>query len=439
MLKRFEQGSTGEVEAILKKGNATIEEILRAPNLVQQFRAENEMLMERIAHREGLLEILGVVRSSKDRGLQKLILSLFQTPNTCLHHLFARDLALTDAAIAVLDDDTPTSRYAIGIISQLLSRAVDLWADELTDVFRLSKKIPVVVIRHLNEAVVLQFVSDLTTDSHHRIPTLTWHCFRALPHSLDVPKRRRPRAVYSELDCEESFDLTPAHIANISTLLKNHFEFVKGKDKEFEELVIEYIEELPDDAVIPQLYELARTLRPSNRIGGRAYRTCLAGSVTPELFEAALAYLSTSATLFPLLCFEALLLKLLRDLRTSNLVMAQWLIIVQMLAKAPDTKAQLANDMQSMLSYVWTEFEGDEAPEVKMKRSFIMTAAGLIEDPSAPLAKWPGFREWATKWSHPEANTDWSENPPFDGNIYDFEGQWDEDLIQRVSAEASRR
>jgi hypothetical protein len=458
--------STGEVEALLEKPNVTTEQLLRCPNISQQFRAENRKLLSRLVNREGMCEIIEVIRRTPDRNFQKSIFSLFQTNNTSFHQLFADDQLLTESVISILNDtNSPLAGYAEGVVSRLLSRAMDLWSDELSDIFRLSKTIYPTAIRHLTNSVVFQFVLDAMAESHPGIVIFLWNCFIAVRgrKAEPIPKSKRPKLVYSTRDVTIDFDISPALRNSIILILKNYFETSKNKDKELGQAILDHISVLPEEEFTEKWYDLAKAIGPSREIALRAYRVCCTQSSEVKLCERALGYLAVGAEVLNLQRVEKVLLCTMIDDRITNIGYIGWLNIIKMycppIATPPSSrgqwqlkdnskdeqilkekvpkeiKEQFQNEMTSILGFLWNRFRARNDID-RMKRSFVMEAAVLIEEPLGPIARWKEFRQWIRMWKNAEAN--WS-STPFDGDLYTFNGGWRQDFIDSLQKMVSPR
>ena len=240
------------LEALEKNG--PLIDILKSPAVAQQLRANHEKLVERLAKRSTMIEILDIVRNSTDKALQKSILGLFQTSNLVLHRFFADDLVVMENAITrTLEEEHPAKGYAVGMIARFLNKAFDEWPDECGEVCRVSETIYPTVIRNLDRSAVFQLVCDLVSEHHKGIAIFVWHCFV----SISGVKERPPPFACCEREVKVE-GLGPVHCANVIELMRQFFQMRKGKDSvakskdpEFEEIVQHWAVKLDDARFLP--------------------------------------------------------------------------------------------------------------------------------------------------------------------------------------------
>jgi hypothetical protein len=310
----------------------------------------------------------------------------------------------------------------------------------------------------LDNAVVFQFVIDAMADTHPGVIIFLWNSFLALRgrNAPEIPKTSRPKMVYLVPDCECDFEITPKLAASIITLLKSYFETAKKPDNELGAAILDHIAQIPDQALTEKWFDLAKAIGPSEKIAQRACKICCALAPDIRLCERSLSYLAVGAAVLDLKMVERALLRSIMDERITNIGLGGWLNIVRMYcppvaqaaasrgqwqlkeaardpvkpkaAVAPEIRDQFQNDMTSILAFLWSKFRPDGLVE-KVKRSFVMEAAALIDEPPGPISRWKDFRQWVLLWKNREAN--WS-TTVFDGELFTFSGGWKQDLIESL-------
>jgi hypothetical protein len=342
---------------------------------------------------------------------------------------------------------------------------MDLWPDELSDIFRLSKTIYPTAIRNLGNSVVYQFVLDAMAESHPGVVIFLWNCFLTVrgPNAEPIPKSSRPRMSYSTQDIVLDFEVSPSLANTIILLLKSYFESAKAQDKAFGDVILDHITRLSDAQFSEKWFDLARAIGPSADVALRAYRICCSQTEDVRLCERALSYLSVGAAALDLRRVERALLCTMMDDRLTNIGYVGWINIVKLYCPPPvvavpsrgqwqlkesarevqepkekvsqEVKAQFQNDMTSILGFLWNRFRTGGDTE-RMKRSFVMETAALIDTPPAPIARWKEFRQWIMMWKNPDAN--WS-NTVFDGELFNFNGGWKQEFIDALQRMVSPR
>jgi hypothetical protein len=334
----------------------------------------------------------------------------------------------------------------------------------MSDIFRLSRTIYKTAIRHLDNSIVFQFVVDSMAESHPGVINFLWNCFLAVrgPNAPPIPRSQRPTRVYSTHDLDIDFELSPALRHAIISLFKSYYECAKSHDAEFGAALMAHIAGLPDDQLIFRWFELAKAVGPSRDVALRAYRICCAGSADISLFERAIAYLAVAAGVLDLRRVERALLLTFMDDKLTNIGLSGWLAVFKLYCPpppaavaargqwqlkeapsdvapketvAPEVKAQFQNDTTSILALLWNRFQNGGA-EARMKLSFVMEAAAVIDDPPKPIAKWKEIRQWILMWKNPEA--DWS-NTVFEGGLFAVNAGWDQELITALENMTSPR
>ena len=414
-----------EVDAVLKKEGSTLLEILQCSNTAQQFRSGHEGLQERLVNRKAMIEILDILRNSTERSVHKAILSVFQTSNMSLNRFFADDLVVAENAIVkTLEEPNPTAGFAAGTISRIINRSLDTWPDECGELCRVSDTIYVTVIKHINAPVVYQLLVDLMNDNHrYDIGIFMWHCFLALLKKNSAQVGRKPRAAYQERDIEFSFELSNQHKLNIVELLRQYFDMRKGGESDFDEIVASSIADLSADDFLSEMWILAKSLKPSEKLALRAYNDVLK-STDLLLVERALAYLTVCYDVLPLKKLESVILKVMLRSDICNLGMIEWLRVVKNTAEKAEEKvrAQFKNEMTHIIGHLWTRIEYDD-----MKRAFLMEAGTCVKDAPNGVSVWSLFIGHLDKWG--SENADWTE-VGFGVDMFDFEKSVDELFVE---------
>ncbi|OHT10778.1 hypothetical protein TRFO_19833 [Tritrichomonas foetus] len=321
-------------------------------------------------------------------------------------------------------------------------------------------------------------------DNHKGLTLFMWHCFCAL--SLEEKKKyegkNRPKCVFLEkdLDFSEIFNenseetsknseansndasndgsdkalheaflkmkrktnqkFTEIHKNNIIDLLKQFFEFKKGKAEGFEDCMMDYIANATK--LSPALFEVAKFIGPNESVAKRAleYITLnkYSDNVPDMLIEKPLLYLSICTDILKYEDLEALVFFSLYDERSTNFVSIAGSALAKSLSENPKTSEKFKKNIASIIAFVWNnkyhKDDGDNSRNILFddRMPFILDVAALLDDFDTGVKGWDDFRDKCVKpWrvaQLPESEA--AENlEPVDASFKFEGGAWDEKLI----------
>lgn len=284
-----------EIEDALSQPNCTIDELLKCSGIASQIRNDNHCLIDFLLDEKNTKRIFEIIHTNSTRATQKSILGLFQTSNPVLHRTFADNLLITEYAVNMLDSPTTAnSNYGVGIISRIISRAFDLWPDDMSEVFRISKTIYKTLIRHIHNTCVYHSIQDMITETHKGLWLFMWYCFRALTPkgSKDYHLTKRAALIDDDFEIDPN-ELTDLHRENILNILRLFFKLKLNAEGEFAENVITYIKNQNEMSTLS--YTLALSLFPNEVLMNRAVHDLLTCTdfLDPKI-EKALNYVAFS-------------------------------------------------------------------------------------------------------------------------------------------------
>ena len=168
-----------------------------------------------------------------------------------MHRIFAESIPLTEYALSVLTSPTDHNMYAAGTISRIFQRAIDLWPNEIYDVFHYSDKLYLTVIENIDKDVVYMTLLDSLTDEKEYFTELMWYIFLALVKtsneknpSNQINFEHPPRKCFLSKDYYAklpTFGNSNCKILNAINVLKQYFSLKKKDIEDFCEYVLEFI------------------------------------------------------------------------------------------------------------------------------------------------------------------------------------------------------
>lgn len=437
------QKGQNEIDALFDQNpKPSLEELLSCQCIVSQFRDNNERLVARLTEEEIQMELYHTIMTTKEKAKQKLITSLFQTSNYALHEVFIKNLKITEYAISALDLKTVTGKYAVGIISRFITRAMDTWPEEASELFRVSQKIYPTVIKHINESCVFQAVNDLINDTHPGLTLFMWHLFTAISNKKYTGKER-PQCAFLESDLELDFEITESHQYCIIELLKLFFEFKKGKAEGFENCLMEFISET--ETLLPSLFELAKHIGPNEKVVKRTieYIKCHFEDESCPL-EKPISYLSICTDLVPLETLESIMFFSLTNERVTNFVLLSSEELASSLCKS--SKIEAKKDFTSIIAYAWNNMQNKiHHPDAEqfhhfnasVLMPFILDIGVFLIDTETDIKGWKDFVEKLVKrWkvgNESEAANEIDPDSMIDLDFVFETGDWNQQLISKLT------
>lgn len=278
--------SLDEINTALEDPNCSVDSLLKCRGILVHLRCGHAKLLEFLKTEESMKRLFFLIHTTTNRSDQAALLSLFQTSNTSLHRTLAESITLTDYALSIIDEETENSKFSLGVITRILAKAFDLWPEDMLEVFRLSKTMPVKCIEHMNSLSLFHCAQHLISAQMPDVSTFMWRCWEvvAWPRHVSITSQYHPGA-----DIDRS-KITPRHIANLMELLCLYFKMKKDdEDKELAEQILLWFREVE---LTPLRIKLALVLPKDKTVTEKAIelvKTCT--NYEDELFWRAVEYL----------------------------------------------------------------------------------------------------------------------------------------------------
>ena len=280
-----------ETEAALSKPDVNFRKLLACSDLCTAYRQNNSNLLYYLLDLDHQKEIFDILIETDQRKDHKDIFALFQTSNMTLHRSFADSIELVEYLFEkTLREINEKSLYAAGTISRVISRAWDNWANEIHDIFRLSKKLYPLIIDRIDVLCIYYQLNDLVMSDQYPISELIWNLFKVV--SGDYVKNNNihnPRVCFlstqtfdnmpsfdlskfDNLDSEEAMTIKKKLIASIE-LMTAYFKNRGSDVTDFKKIVLNYIASIINDKKqwLVQFFDLATEIGYNETVYNAAY------------------------------------------------------------------------------------------------------------------------------------------------------------------------
>lgn len=353
-----------EIEEALAKPDCSVDDLLKCPGVTSQFRNGNPNLVMFLLTEKNAKRIFEIIRTNPNRATQKALLALFQTSNTSLHRLFADNLVITEYAVNILEYPSDHGNFGVGIISRILSRAFDLWPDDMSEVFRISKTIYKSLISHMDNVCIFHSVQDMITDSHKGLWLFMWYCFLALAgedeHKYSLT--RRAALIQDDVRVDPKI-ITPLHRDHIINLLRLFFKLKLNCELEFADNVTRYI--IDQNEMTSLLYSLALTLPPNEIIMKRAVNEIIhCTDFKSPIIEQSLHYITKAIKMLSVEIIIGVTYIIISHHDSSNFVMnaLQDLIEIVFQTLSENDKAISKSNLKKIIMLEYNKLNEDDDP-----------------------------------------------------------------------------
>lgn len=173
------QTKKSDVDKLFNSGKTvTYEELLKCNDLSTAYRNNNPKLIGFLTQPENIEKLLDLLMQSDARSTHKTIISLFQTNNTLLHRFFAVSIDVIQYAFRSLETKyTKNGCFAAGTISEIFSRAMDLWPRDIHNVFKESDNLYNSIISNIEQSFIYYSFKDLIKLDTHPLELFIWCLF----------------------------------------------------------------------------------------------------------------------------------------------------------------------------------------------------------------------------------------------------------------------
>lgn len=376
------------VKQVLENPNVTTIEVLKCSDILNLLRTNDQKLMEFLLQPQHIKDIFDILIQTFARSDHKRVMQLFQTSNVHLHRIFSESIPLTEYALKVLTGSSDHDMYAAGTISRIFQRAIDLWPDEIYDVFHYSDKLYPMVIENIDKDVVYMTILDSVSDEKEFFSELMWYLFLALlkttneksdpAHQLmfDHPPRRcyLSKDLYSTLP---SFGNNNRKILNTICVLKQYFSLNKPCTEDFGQYVLDFIilQTKVDHKKCPfyyQYYDIAKAIGHNEELKKIAIELVKNAAKLPEdapasantlrspLIVSALSYLEVCAKFLDEKTLESLVVTMIDKRNTQFGLLSTVQIVKSATSANPDWYRSFKELMEKLIACAWNLYHLDQ-------------------------------------------------------------------------------
>lgn len=333
--------------------DADIEDVLSQEDLYTAFRKNNPYLIGYFLGKERnkpggelrMKKIIKHIMETKNKEVQKKFFSLYQMSNTCLHRAFADSTELIETIFEYIDQTDIYKQYAFGEFSRILSRAIDLWPEEIWYVFWKIKGALPKVIKNLDSTCIYKSIIDrFNQKNYYNISNLMWYIFLSFIPSERAQKYLQKPPSFTifispvddlknnkDLLLELHNSLKKCHKLNLISLLIEYFKCMSDKINEFKYIVLDFVatakeDEVNEEEVIekdgeqqtvklelyPRLFEIAKYIGDDKDVINKALEVMRLCDDTSSLkFQYCIQYLS--------ICYDVLELDQINEIVERSL------------------------------------------------------------------------------------------------------------------------
>lgn len=407
------------VKQVLENPKATTIDVLKCSDILNLLRTNDQKLMEFLLQPQHIKDIFDILSQTFARSDHKRVLQLFQTSNVNLHRIFSESIPLTEYAFRVLTSNSDHDMYAAGTISRVFQKAIDLWPDEIYDVFHYSDKLYKMVIENIDKDVVYMTLLDSVSDEKEFFSELMWYLFQALVKTsnekvdksnqiiFEHPPRRcyLSKDIYSQLP---TFDSCNCKILNTINILKQFFSLKKPSTDDFGQYVLDFIilQTKIDHKKVPfyyQYYDLAKSIGHNEELQEIAIESIKQASKVPEnappssvslrspLIIAALSYLEVCAKFLDEKTLESLVVSMIDKRNTQFGLLSTVQIVKSATSSNPEWYRRFKELMEKVIACAWNKYHVDQPLIVSILIDLSILLS--IDEPSNPNYA-DNIKEW---------------------------------------------
>lgn len=395
---------------IISNPNVTVDEIIECQGVIPQFRNNHKELVEFLTRYENVKRLIEILRSDNNKRKHEIILKLFQSGNTSLHRVFADNLLLTEYAISVIDCTNENYNcYAVGIIFRLISRAFELWYDDMSEIFRLSDTIYRTIIIHFNNFCVFHSIKEIVKSSSKNIWLFMWYLFIALVgKDKDQYSLPRKKAIIKDITIDPAL-ITKEHRTNILIILKS---FLRLKLPQYEDFVVNLEKYVATKELDAELINFAISFPENEEITKRVLEIISkTKDYSSTIIQKSLEYLTYSEKFVSVETTIKLIVSMILNETTSNI--ALHFLSELLKCKLKDFKLEEIEELKQILGYLFNKFKDDN---ISMHLFYVYNISSIINAKESEEGQWKDYIKFVVK--NIKQDMDIDESFSFDSNIY---------------------
>ncbi|KAK8886324.1 hypothetical protein M9Y10_041786 [Tritrichomonas musculus] len=411
------------VKTVLENPKSTTIDVLKCQDVLNSLKSNDQKLMEFLLQPQHIKDIFNILTKTFARSDHKRVLQLFSvTNNVSLHRVFAESIPLTEYALSVLEKFSDHDMYAAGTISRIFQRAIDIWPDEIYDVFHYSDTLYKTVIENINKDVVYMTISDSMTMEKEFFTELVWYLFISLVKTsneksdpsnqliFEHPPRRcyLSKNLYNELP---SFGNSDSKILNAILIIKQYFSLNFPCTDDFGEYVLKYIvlqakSTNPNIKFYYQYYDIAKNIGYCDELqeividivkkaSNVTENTPAVPSLRSPLLISALSYLEVCAKHFDEKTLLSLVATLLDDKNTQFGLLSMVQIVKEATSMNPEWIRDFKETMSQLIACAWNKYHLNNPLIVSILVDLSILLA--VEEKSNP-----SYQTNIQEWKRPE-------------------------------------
>lgn len=372
------------VEALLAANpRASVDEMLQCADLLPRIRASSDIVVAALTRNSNIHRLHRLIAAPGGRRSRDVYVALLDVNCAALVDIFRRSIPQSEYALSCLDMRTPDARFAAGLVLQSVSRAFFLWAPEVRELFRLSKKVFPLLIRNIDEPSVFHFVSEVIGYSCENATLLLWHCFAVMTGY----RGEKPPVAHMERELNLRVQLTKSHKKSIIKLLQQYFAARSNRRDCLDAYFMGYIAGCSDADFIPQFLDIAREIGPNKELALRCYKIIKTFRDDFEILDTCLKYITLCPRCIELSKLESIILYVYTRKGIPNICLNSCHSMVKKISDVHTQNPSFHSDMKSIVIYSWIKML---ATNNYLVRPFLLDLSLLIIDDSV---KWQQFKE----------------------------------------------
>lgn len=364
--------TTFQVQSFLDNPNAKFLDLSKCSNL-SSLLLKNKEFQAKFLSSKFLLDLFKILEETDNYSVHTQLISVSTSLSPILATRFSDNIQITEAAFEVLKNRSNKSSYAFGTISVFLFYAIHKYPEKMQDIFDLSDKIYPIMIENVDKLCMFNFIRDLISDKFLKLDYFVWLCFLNLigkndgQHISPMPLCQSSRDIVGTYYIE----LSDSHRQHIIQLLALFFQKSEDVDVTFRDHVSRFLSSQKSFQL--EMFELALSIPPTNEMAQIALDTVLKSI---EISGLAIEYLTKCVAILSIDTIEFLLLYLLSNQQSSNLVLMQ-------LPKIVKYAVEKGNESHciNILMYCWNQEGKNESLKKDMIIKYFLEIQDLLSNP----------------------------------------------------------
>lgn len=420
-----EEEEENDVEKVLSDPNSTVIDLLECTSIVMFFRENNQRLNDKFMELDTMSDILELFKTTRERQILSTLSNLYLSTNLTLLKTISQSVEVVNRLSLVLLLREPENFYRVGVVSRIISMAINKWPEKVFEIFPKSPIFYPTLLQNIDISSVYSLVLQII-----QTPPFSQHCFIYGFLATLIGTKIPPPPDYWDIKSIGISRCANVHIESsqriyLFKLFKMIYLCFSNEcplSEFFGSSLVDFYKKSQSIQEKESIMDLGLALPFIEELYDIATDNIIRASSSTPLLEKSLEYLTKyhdGVGVEPVIDFMYKLLSCSYNFRPNNFIYEAVLALITDLVPKAEYPIFFAKSIQQLITYFWNRVE----KKPLIYRTYLLSYATVV----GRIPTWPGWASFKTEII--------DKYVAFEEIQEDFkipEEEWDDELIESI-------